>query len=90
MDFNGAGVPSQVPCAKTPVNDPLSPAGLTCHAVTIHSQRSRDPVMQSGREQKPPPLGAAAGHGGQIGDVDRHPESWQQGELSTHLLGLLQ
>lgn len=78
MDFNVDGVSSTVPCATTPVNYLLVSVSPTCHAVTAHSQRSRDPVMQSVREQEPPPLGAAAGHGGQMGDVDRHPESWQQ------------
>lgn len=78
MDFKAAGAASQVPCAGTPVNDLLCSAGPTCHAVTRHSQLSHDPVMQPAREREPPPLGAAAGQGGQRGDGDRHPESWQQ------------
>lgn len=54
MDFNAAGVPGQVPCAKTPLNDLLSSAGLTCHAVAMPSQRSHDPMVQSVREREPP------------------------------------
>lgn len=49
-DFNAAGVPSQVSCLKTLTNDPLSSTVLACHAVTMQSQCSPDPMMQAANE----------------------------------------
>lgn len=49
-DFNAAGVPSQVSCVKTPMNDLLSSTGLTCHVVTMQRHCSPDPVMQAAKE----------------------------------------
>jgi len=49
-DFSAAGVPRQVSCVKTPMNDLLSSTGLTCHVVTMQSHHSPDTMTQAVKE----------------------------------------